>query len=148
MRRHEDTGHPTWVAWLKHRARERGYDVDAHGVKARLANDTGIAAATISRAFNGVVPEYDTLRTLARHLDIQLAELLIRTGKAEHADFGSGGSYADHSGVLSENPLSPEEVAVAAGVPEEHRDWFATMVRQMRKEDQGGSTTGGAVAEG
>jgi transcriptional regulator with XRE-family HTH domain len=154
MRRREDTEDQPpedWLPWLRRIIRTRGYDIDSlrGGGSTRLAADTGLAPATVSRILDGSVPGYETAVILARTLDIPLPLLLIRTGKATEDDFPQFGSIAGQSGVLSEKPLSPEEVAIAADVPDGDREWFATMVRRMRREngaDDG--TAGGAAARG
>ena len=115
----------------------------------KLAADTGLAQSSVSRILGGQAPNYDTCVALSRVLKVPLADLLVRTGRANADDFPQGGSNIDQTRVLSERPLSPEEVATAAGVPDEDREWFTTMVRRMRRE--GGtdeSTAGGAAARG
>lgn len=141
-----------WLTWLKGLLIERGYDVTSPraGGQAKLVKDTGIGQATIQRLIaEGKVPAYDTLVLLSRHLAVPLEELLIRTGKAREDDFPQRGSESDQIRVSSGKPLTPEEIAALADVPEEDRDWFATMIRRMRRRgDDGDSTAGGAAAEG
>jgi transcriptional regulator with XRE-family HTH domain len=154
MRRREDTEDQPpedWLTWLRRIVRARGYDIDSPrgGGPTKLAADTGLAPATVSRILDGVAPGYETCVILARVLEIPLPLLLIRAGKATEDDFPQAGATIDQTGVLSGKPLSPEEVAIAAGVPDGDRDWFATMVRRMRREigaDEG--TAGGAAAKG
>lgn len=138
-----------WLTWLTRILLLRGYDLDSRGIKAQLTRDTGLPQATVSRLLAGATPSLETSVVLARILDVPLPLLLIRTGKVNQEDFPQAGAIIDQTGVLSGKPLSPEEVAIAAGVPDEDREWFTTMVRRMRREggtDDG--TTWGAAAKG
>lgn len=154
MRRREDNDQPPedWLTWLRGILRTRGYDIDTSrgGGLTKLVNATGLGNATVSRILDGTtVPSYETAVILARTLDIPLAVLLIKLGRATERDFPQSGPIASQAGVLSGKPLSPEEVAIAADVPDGDREWFATMVRRMRREngaDEG--TAGGAAARG
>lgn len=154
MRRREENGsaldQPDWLVWLRGIVSERGYDIDSPrgGGKTRLAEHLGIAQSSVSRILSGTVPDYDTLVAFARSLDIALPELLIRTGKATESDFPQTHSINDQVAVSSGKPLTPEEVAIAAGVPEGDRDWFVTMIRRMRRHGNEGGSAGGAAAEG
>lgn len=154
MRRRQDpTDQPRedWLPWLRRIISVRGYDIDTPrgGGPTRLAADTGLAQSSVSRILAGQVPNYESCVALARVLDIPLQALLIRTGRATEADFPQAGSLTDQTGVLSGKPLTPEEVAIAAGVPAGDRDWFATMVRRMRREsDTDDGAAGGTAARG
>lgn len=142
---------PEWLTWLKGELAERGYDVTSPrgGAQSRLVKETGLGLATISRMFDGGVPGYETQLVLARHLGIPVETFLVRTGKATQSDFGNRGSKSGHTEVSSDRPLTPEEIAALAGVPEDDRPWFTTMIRRLRKSSgDGGSTMGGAAAEG
>ncbi|MYT22791.1 helix-turn-helix domain-containing protein, partial [Streptomyces sp. SID7760] len=130
---------------------DRGYDITSprSGGKTRLAEDAGVAPATVTRILSGRVPDLDIQVVLSRFLGVPLDEFLVRTGKAAEGDFQHSRYESGHSAVSSENSLTPEELAVAAGVPREDRDWFVTMVRRLRKQgDADGSAAGGAAAEG
>lgn len=138
-----------WLAWLRRILLLRGYDLDSRGSIAQLVRDTGLAQATVSRMLTGAIPSLETCVVLARVLNVPLPFLLIRTGKVHEDDFPQAGAIIDQTGVLSGKPLSPEEVAIAANVPDGDREWFATMVRRMRREgDAQDGTAGGAAAEG
>lgn len=116
-----------------------------------LARDTGIAPATISRIVTAAqVPDFETQLVLARTLGFSVREFLIRTGKAAPEDFPETGAQTGHAPVVSGKPLTPRELAEAAGVPDGDLDWFEIMVRRLRSGgDAGGdSTAGGAAAEG
>ncbi|MEV8394779.1 MULTISPECIES: hypothetical protein [unclassified Streptomyces] len=143
---------PAWLAWLKGVLTERGYDIKSPrgGGRAKLAKDTGLAGSSVTRIMSGQVPEYETIVLLSRHLDVSLSEFLIRTGRAMEADFHNPGNDSGHVDVLSGKPLTPEELAVAAGVPTGDRDWFVTMVRRLRKPGarDDSAENGGAAAEG
>lgn len=153
MRRREDheEEQPGWLIWLQGLLADRGYDVASprSGSKTRLAEDAGIAPATVTRILSGRVPDLDIQVQLSRFLGTPLDEFLVRTGKATEGDFQHSRRDSSQSAVLSENPLTPEELAVAAGVPRDDRDWFVTMVRRLRKQgDAQSSAAGGAAAEG
>ncbi|MGW2742324.1 helix-turn-helix domain-containing protein [Streptomyces sp. NPDC001450] len=157
MRRREDEtesteGRPEWLVWLTGVLTDKGYDLSSErsGGRAELARDTGLSASIIARLMAGKPVSYETLLALARTTGIPVAELLVRTGKATEDDFSLPGRESGQSEVLSRKRLTPEEVAVAAGVPQEDQAWFATMVRRIRRggNDNGGSATGGAAAEG
>lgn len=153
MRRRDGTDDQSgedWLTWLRRIITTRGYDIDSPrgGGSTRLATDTGLAPSSVSRILTGSAPNFESCVILARTLELSLPELLIRTGKADPEDFPQTGSSSGQRGVLSGKPLSPEEVAIAAGVPVGDRDWFETMVRRLRKESSHEGTTGGAAARG
>ncbi|WP_158854082.1 hypothetical protein [Streptomyces sp. NRRL F-5650] len=159
MRRRDDdheTGgdvaqRPDWLPWLTGVLTDKGYDLDRRGGRKQLADDTGLAGGMISRLLAGESMSYETLLTFSRGTGIPISDLLVRSGKASADDFSQPGSKTGQAAVLSRKRLTPEEVAKAAGVPEEDRAWFATMVRRMRKQSttgDGGSSAGGAAAEG
>lgn len=157
MRRRDDDqesteGRPEWLAWLTGVLTDQGYDLSSErsGGRAKLARDTGLSQGIVTRLLAGQAVSYETLLTLARGTGIPIQDLLIRAGKAAPDDFTLPGTEIGHSGVSSGKRLSPEEVAVAAGVPEGDRAWFVTMLRRMRNSgtDNGGSSAGGAAAEG
>lgn len=144
-------GTPEWLTWFKGELTDRGYDVTSGrgGGRAQLARDTGLGIATISRVLDGAIPGYETQLVLSRHLGIPVETFLIRTGKAARTDFLEPGSETDQTGVSSPKQLTPEEIAELAGVPEDDRPWFATMIRRLRKSGSNGdSAAGGAAAEG
>lgn len=153
MRRQDDHDHEqaAWLTWLQGQLADRGYDITAprSGGRTRLAEDAGIAPATVTRILSGKVPDLDVQVTLSRFLGVPLDELLVRTGRAVEGDFRHPRHESSHNAVLSENSLTPEELAVAAGVPRDDRDWFVTMIRRLRKQDDAqSSAAGGAAAEG
>ncbi|MFE5658315.1 helix-turn-helix domain-containing protein [Streptomyces sp. NPDC056517] len=140
-----------WLTWLQGLLADRGYDVTSarSGDKTRLALDAGIAPATVTRILTGKAPDLEVQVTLSRFLRVSLDEMLVRTGKASDSDFRHSANESGQTPVSSETRLTPEELAVAAGVSKEDREWFATMVRRLRKQDdEKGSAAGGAAAEG
>lgn len=150
---HEDAEErPKWLAWLTGVLTDKGYDLssDRSGGRAQLARDTGLSQGIITRLLSGQAVSYETLLTLSRGTGIPIRDLLIRTGKADEADFSHPAEEIGHVEVLSGKRLTPEEVAVAAGVPEGDRAWFATMIRRMRRQgtNNGGGSAGGAAAGG
>ncbi|MET9142386.1 helix-turn-helix transcriptional regulator [Streptomyces sp. NPDC004042] len=157
MRRRDDDSesteeHPQWLLWLTDVLTGKGYDLSSprSGGRAQLARDTGLSQGIITRLMDGQPVSYETLLSVARGTGIPIAELLIRTGKASADDFSPPGPEIGQIGVSSGKRLTPEEVAEAAGVPEDDRLWFATMVRRIRRDGtgDGGSAAGGAAAEG
>ncbi|MEU0675421.1 helix-turn-helix transcriptional regulator [Streptomyces sp. NPDC006172] len=158
MRRRDDDqeiaagGRPLWLPWLIGVLTDKGYDLSSErsGGRAQLARDTGLSQGIVTRLLAGQPVAYETLLTLARGTGIPLEELLVRTGKAAEDDFSHAGPKISQTDVSSGKRLTPEEVAVAAGVPDEDIAWFATMVRRMRRDGtgDGDSATGGAAAEG
>jgi transcriptional regulator with XRE-family HTH domain len=157
MRRREDENEsaeerPEWLVWLVGALADKGYDLSSErtGDRAKLARDTGLSASIIARLVSGQQVSYESLLALARSTGIPVMELLIRTGKATEDDFSLSGEEFSQIGVQSGKRLTPEEVAVAAGVPEEDQAWFATMVRRLKRRgiDEGDSSAGGAAAEG
>ncbi|WP_327162052.1 helix-turn-helix transcriptional regulator [Streptomyces zaomyceticus] len=152
MRRQDDLeDRAGWLIWLQGLLADRGYDVTSarSGDKTRFALDAGLAPATVTRILGGKAPDLEVQVTLSRFLGVSLDELLVRTGKAEETDFHHSMNESGHTAVSSETRLTPEELAVAAGFPREDREWFATMVRRLRKQaDENGSAAGGAAAEG
>jgi|SRR5690606_16857768 len=142
---------PDWLPWLTGVLTDKGYDLSPgrSGGRTLLARDTGLSPGIVSRLLDGQPVSYETLLTLARGTGIPIDELLIRTGKATERDFSLSTQETGQVGVSSGKRLTPEEVAEAAGVPEEDQAWFATMVRRMRQSGTGdGGATGGAAAEG
>ncbi|MFG2468678.1 helix-turn-helix domain-containing protein [Streptomyces canus] len=139
-----------WLPWLTGVLTGKGYDLDRRGGRTQLAQDTGLSGGIITRLLGGEAVSYETLLSLSRGTGIPIQDLLIRTGKAERDDFSHSESETGHIEVSSGKRLSPEEVAIAAGVPEEDRAWFTTMLKRMQKSgtDNGGSSAGGAAAEG
>ncbi|NJP71941.1 helix-turn-helix domain-containing protein [Streptomyces sp. C1-2] len=157
MRRRDDDienteGRPDWLTWLTDVLTSKGYDLSPgrSGGKAQLARDTGLSQGIVTRLLSGEAVSYETLLSLSRGTGIPVADLLIRTGKATEGDFAHTELKIGQPDVVSERRLTPEEVAVAAGVPEEDWPWFTTLVRRMRRSDMGdgGSSAGGAAAEG
>lgn len=153
MRRREDPPtEPEWLPWLKEVIRQRGYDIDSQksGARTALARDAGIPESTLSRILTGAgTPQYETCVILARALDVPLQVMLIRTGKATDRDFPGTEAHSEQIAVVSEKPLTPEQLAIAAGVPREHREWFELLIRRMRREGNGSDdASGGAAAEG
>ncbi|WP_125262356.1 hypothetical protein [Streptomyces alboflavus] len=156
MRRREDSEspgeRPTWLDWLTGVLTDLGYDVKnpRGGGRAKLARDTNLSASIVARLMDGQAPSYESLLAIARGTGIPLTDLLVRTGRATEDDFSIPGANIGQIAVSSGKPLTPEELAAAAGVPEGDRDWFVTMIRRLRlsNSSDGDSATGGAAAEG
>jgi hypothetical protein len=156
MRRRDDENESTgerlqWLPWLTGVLTDMGYDLSSErsGGRAKLARDTGLSQGIVSRLLDGQPVSFETLLTLSRGTGIPYPELLIRTGKATEADFALPTNEIGQIEVSSGKRLTPEEVAVAAGVPDGDRAWFTTMVRRIRRGDtgEGSSADGGAAAE-
>ena len=79
-------------AWLVPRLEARGYDLTAprSGDRTRLALDTGLSAATISRALLGrLVPGPEALTKLAAILQVPPQEIYMAAGLLERPAAGS-----------------------------------------------------------
>lgn len=141
---------PDWLPWLTGTLTDKGYDLERRGGRKQLADDTGLSGGMITRLLAGESMSYETLLSFSRGTGIPISDLLVRTGKASEEDFSLSGSKTGQTEVSSRKRLTPEEVAQAAGVPPEDQAWFATMVRRMRRREtrDGGSSAGGAAAEG
>ncbi|MFJ6215123.1 transcriptional regulator [Streptomyces sp. NPDC092296] len=147
---------PTWEHWVRDAIRSAGYDIDSpRGDKVRLSEESGIPLATISRMLAGSVPKTETLAILARHLKGKigpvaptLRDMLIQSGKVAEDDLPLTAGANEPHPVPSRQPLTPEEVAVVAGVDPEDRGWFTAMVRRHRRHNRADKGGGGAVASG
>jgi transcriptional regulator with XRE-family HTH domain len=81
-----------FAAWLRHRAKLAGYDLDERGMTSRLAEASGIDSGQMSRAVRGLaIPAIEGQRGLAKALGLKLPEVMIQAGIAEPDDFPSPG---------------------------------------------------------
>jgi transcriptional regulator with XRE-family HTH domain len=83
------TDQPAFTRWLRAEMARKGYPVGSPraGGIARLAADTGIGQASISRLVNGqAVPSIDILRKLGDIFGRNLAEMMVAAGQADPQD--------------------------------------------------------------
>lgn len=84
--------------WLQAEMPRRGYPLEGHraGGISRLAEDTGIPQATMSRLVNGRTdPSLEQCRKIARLFNLSLDEVLIRAELADPEDFHFRRASAD-----------------------------------------------------
>ncbi|MBT2409544.1 helix-turn-helix transcriptional regulator [Streptomyces sp. ISL-12] len=123
-----------FTAWIEEVIRRRGYDIDSPrgGGKSRLADEAGVHRAAITRLLQGQsMPDLETMRRLARVLDIPVREMLIRSGRLteEELPLPSSQDAPDRPG--GGERLTLEEAATALGVPAEQREMFLRVAGQF-----------------
>jgi transcriptional regulator with XRE-family HTH domain len=70
-----------FAKWLRQKAAEAGFPIDVRGSISRLAQVAGTDVGQTSRALHGkAVPAPDTLRLLARALNVHVIEMYIQAG--------------------------------------------------------------------
>lgn len=80
--------HQAFADWLKARAAAAGYDLDKRGTISRLAEESGVDPAQMSRFLRGqAIPAIEGQRGIAKALDIFLPEVMINAGVAVPGDF-------------------------------------------------------------
>ncbi|MEC4016412.1 helix-turn-helix transcriptional regulator [Streptomyces sp. H27-D2] len=129
----EGAGLDTFAAWIEILMRSRGYDIDSPrgGGKSRLADDAGVHRAAVSRLLQRQsMPDLDTMRRLARVLDVPLRDMLIRSGRLSEQDLPIP-FYYSATGDQSYAPLTPEEAALRMGIPPDLREMFVKIVKQF-----------------
>ncbi|MFF4738806.1 helix-turn-helix domain-containing protein [Streptomyces sp. NPDC001262] len=78
-------------SYVKAAAKRRGYAVDDQrsGAKARLAADSGMSPAAISRVLSGTsLPHPTQLEGLAKALGVPVSELLVKAGVVSEEGLG------------------------------------------------------------
>jgi transcriptional regulator with XRE-family HTH domain len=98
----------TFGAWLTARLTTLGYDLSSRGGgRARLAEESGVSAATIGRAVSGrSVPEPRLLKRMAPVLQVSFGELLVRAGITTEDEVQQAAAPS----------LTPEQAAVQLGL--------------------------------
>ncbi|WP_344439560.1 helix-turn-helix transcriptional regulator [Kitasatospora nipponensis] len=127
--------------------RARGYDIDSPrgGGKSKLAEDAGVHRAAVTRLLQRQsMPDLDTMRGIARALDIPVREILIRSGKLTEQDLPNPVGYpavgvattaaGDGSTVAR---MTLEQVAQALGIPDDRREMFIKVAQQFTPEEPG-----------
>jgi transcriptional regulator with XRE-family HTH domain len=77
--------------WLRREMPRRGYPLEGHraGGITRLATETGISQATMSRMINGLgEPSVDSLRKIGQVFGYTLREMMVFAGLAESEEMG------------------------------------------------------------
>lgn len=116
----------TFAEWLRRRALAAGYDIDgARGAQAALAKATGISPTQIGRTFNGqTMPDVSSQLRLARVLEVEFSEILIRSGFAEPSDFPA---------VPAPRQVDVFEAAQQWGVSDADAPIISAVVEQLQK---------------
>lgn len=101
--------------WLRDRMIQRDYNLSARGGgQRRLAEQTGLAPATISRLLAGTAlsPDPESLRRIAEVLTLPFGEVLIRAGVLTADELN-----AVQTAPPSDRPsLTPADAAAALGI--------------------------------
>lgn len=110
-----DAGDSSLAHWLRTEMSTRGFPHEGPraGGAARLADESGISRASISRILAGGDPSYDNLRTLARFFEVPLNVVLVRAGWATPEELSTTpfADDPDQGGpVESSTPESPPEI--------------------------------------
>ncbi|MFE1070960.1 helix-turn-helix domain-containing protein [Streptomyces sp. NPDC058783] len=67
--------------WLRWALTRHGYDLDERGIQRKIADDTGIPTATVSRLLRDVSqPDVATCYALGRMLRVRVMPILVRAG--------------------------------------------------------------------
>jgi transcriptional regulator with XRE-family HTH domain len=136
-----------FAAWVEELMRARGYDIDnpRGGGKSKLAEDAGVHRAAVTRLLQRQsMPDLDTMRGLARALDIPIREILIHSGKLTEEDLPEPVGYSA-VGVISGSSadgyvvarMTLEQVAEALGIPDDRREMFIKVAQQFTPEEPG-----------
>ncbi|MFJ4524646.1 helix-turn-helix domain-containing protein [Streptomyces sp. NPDC088810] len=131
-----------FAGWVEDVMRARGYDIDSPrgGGKTKLAEDAGVHRAAVTRLLQRQsMPDLDTMRGLARALDVPVRDVLIRSGKLTEEDLPQAPAPP---AVPSPAALSAEQAAAALGIPEHLRAAFVQITEQLRVGTAGVSPEG------
>ncbi|WP_328846164.1 helix-turn-helix domain-containing protein [Streptomyces sp. NBC_00258] len=128
-------------------AQRAGYT--GHGSQARLARDTGMSESSVSRMLKGkAVPDLEFIEPLAQAIEMDLLELLTRTGIFSPESLPSL-SESDRSQVGSRSIITPEEAADGLGIKDEvGRQMLAATIERLRRLEDDGATDHGDDAGG
>ncbi|MGC0427651.1 transcriptional regulator with XRE-family HTH domain [Streptomyces sp. SAI-195] len=67
--------------WLRWALTHHGYDLDERGIQRKIADDTGIPPATVSRLVRGTSqPDVATCYAIGRTLRVRVMPILVRAG--------------------------------------------------------------------
>ncbi|ULR51046.1 helix-turn-helix domain-containing protein [Streptomyces deccanensis] len=122
-----------FAAWMEGLIRARGYDIDSPrgGGKTRLAEEAGVHRAAVTRLLQRrSMPDLETMRGLSRALGVPLRDVLIRSGKLTEQDLPLAPVPAP---APETGPLSPEQAALALGIPEHRRTAFIQLTERLRQ---------------
>jgi transcriptional regulator with XRE-family HTH domain len=104
-----------FAAWLYDRMIERDYNLTARGGgQRRLAEQTGLSQATISRILTGTAlnPDPENLRRIAETLGLPFPELLVRAGVLTADELNA----AQAAPPIDRPPITPEDAARELGI--------------------------------
>lgn len=114
----EDTA---FSRWLKEEMPRRGYPIDGPraGGKTRLADESGVSRASLSRIIDGLAaPSLDTLRKIGGVFGIGLGEMLVHADMAKPAEVGSAPTGPQHKGLDDFLPGLEDLIRAHEGEPE------------------------------
>ncbi|OPC81841.1 hypothetical protein B4N89_13645 [Embleya scabrispora] len=141
MRRHDrDEALVGFARWVYDRAVECGYDLDSPrgGGRSQLAADAGMSASAVGRLLKAeTMPDLDSMIGLARALDVDVREILIRSGKLTEEDLPLNPRHPTGTRVSSDDQiLTPEEAVTRVGVKDARvREMAAWMLRKQLNEE-------------
>jgi transcriptional regulator with XRE-family HTH domain len=70
-----------FIDWLRWALTRHGYDLDERGIRRKIADDSGIPAATVSRLLRDTgQPDVATCYALGQTLGIRVLPILVRAG--------------------------------------------------------------------
>ncbi|OII60890.1 transcriptional regulator [Streptomyces sp. CC53] len=121
-----------FATWLRGQLERRGYDLRPRGGgQTRFAADSGIAQSSVSRMLRGQgAPETRVLETLAKTLDVPLAEVLVAAGILTPDVL-----LAIRYQTPRTNPLTPEAAAEELGITDPQKvALFVSMTETLRKQ--------------
>ncbi|GAA1152057.1 transcriptional regulator with XRE-family HTH domain [Kitasatospora gansuensis] len=133
----KDSGLEPFAAWIEGLMRDRGYDIDSPrgGGKSKLAEDAGVHRAAVTRLLlRQSMPDLDTMRGLARALQVPVREVLIRSGKLTADDLPMATEYSSQD-EESRRRMTTDEAAEALGIPAERRAMFLRIAAQFALEE-------------
>ncbi|MFJ8743454.1 helix-turn-helix domain-containing protein [Embleya sp. NPDC127516] len=141
MRRHDqDDALVAYARWVYDRAVERGYDLDSPrgGGRSQLAADAGMSASSVGRLLKAeTMPDLDSMIRLAKVLNVEVREMLIRSGKLTEEDLPLTPRHPTATQVSSDDQiLTPEEAVTRVGVKDARvREMAAWMLRKQLNEE-------------
>jgi transcriptional regulator with XRE-family HTH domain len=119
-----------FAGWIEELMRRRGYDIDGPrgGGRTRIADEAGVHRAAVTRLLQRQsMPDLETMRGLARVLDVPVREMLIRSGRVTPEELPVS---ADLVPPPDWQPTI-EDFAHWLGVPDERLDVFVKVVTQF-----------------
>lgn len=120
----------TFAKWLKEQLRLRGYP--DRGGQRKLAADSGVSSATVSRIFRADgLPDLRTLNALAEVLHVPYGEIVVRAGVLSQDDLDAAAR------PITPSTITPEQAAAELGITSpEGIASFTRMVDGLRAVEQ------------